>query len=169
MGSLKQFRFDKDVSFRESPQSPLTDEQKRQFTGLSYFPENHALKYELFLERYPKPEQVTLQTSTGDAREYMLVGEVVFDYDGQHCVLEVLEDDYGFFIPFSDASAPAETYGGGRYLEPPEIRSDILYVDFNLAYNPYCAYNDKWSCPLPLQNNRLPVRIDAGEMNYSPD
>ena len=167
MGSLKQFRFDKDVSFRESPQSPLNEEQKRRFTGLNYFPENKELCMELFLERHAQPQQVTLQTSTGDTREYTLVGEIAFEYKGVACVLDVFEDDYGFFIPFSDESAPAETYGGGRYMEPPEIRSDILYVDFNLAYNPYCAYNEGWSCPMPHQRNRLAVRIDAGEMNFS--
>ena len=169
MSTLKHFRFDKDISFREGPQSPLTEQQKREFTGLNYFPENPDLRLELFLERYAQPVKVNLQTSTGDEREYLLVGEVTFEYGGQQNVLQVLEDDYGFFIPFTDATAPAETYGGGRYIEPPEIRSDILYVDFNLAYNPYCAYNDVWSCPLPPTKNRLKVRIDAGEMNFSAD
>jgi len=82
------------------------------------------------------------------------------------CILEVFEDDYGFFIPFTDLTAPDETYGSGRYLEPQEIRSDILYIDFNLAYNPYCAYNHIWSCPLPPKNNFLSVRVDAGEKNF---
>lgn len=167
MNTLKQFRFDKDVSFREGTHSPLTSEQKRSFSGLNYFPENPDLRLELFLERFGKTEEVRLTTSTGDEREYMLVGEVNFTYQNVNCTLQVFEDDYGFFIPFTDVSAPDETYGGGRYLEPQEIRSDILYVDFNLAYNPYCAYNDIWSCPLPPRNNSLLVRIDAGEMNFN--
>lgn len=169
MNTLKQFRFDKDISFREGPQSPLDEVQKRSFTGLEYFPENPALRFELLLERYAKPETLILATSTGDEREYLRVGEIQFDVLGTMCSLDVLEDDYGFFIPFVDATAPAETYGGGRYLEPTEIRSDILYVDFNLAYNPYCAYNHKWSCPLPPASNRLSVRIEAGEKNFPTD
>ena len=169
MNPIKQFRFDKDISFREGNQSPLTSDQKRSFTGLNYFPENEALRMEVFLDRYAKSEIVEMTTSTGATREYSLVGEIVFTYQEVNCSLEVFEDDYGFFIPFKDLTAPDETYGGGRYLEPQEIRSDILYVDFNLAYNPYCAYNDIWSCPLPPKNNFLSVAIDAGEKNFIND
>ena len=166
MNPIKQFRFDKDISFREGNQSPLTSDQKRSFTGLNYFPENEALRMEVFLDRYAKTETVALTTSTGAVREYSLVGEIDFTYKEVSCILEVFEDDYGFFIPFTDLTAPDETYGSGRYLEPQEIRSDILYIDFNLAYNPYCAYNHIWSCPLPPKNNFLSVRVDAGEKNF---
>lgn len=166
MNYLEQFRIAKDDDFRAGNNSPLTPAQQRSFRGLSYYPENPDLKLELYLERSFRSEPVILQTSTGASREYTLAGEVNFDVNGEDATLRVYEDDFGFFIPFVDATAPEETYGGGRYLEPHEVRADILYVDFNLAYNPYCAYNERWSCPLPPAENRLTVRIEAGEKKF---
>ena len=93
-----------------------------------------------------------MPTSTGSVQEYFKVGQVRFKVKDEDAALQVYQSvDHpdSYFIPFSDATAPGETYGGGRYLEPEEIRADELRVDFNLGYNPYCAYNDKWSCPLP--------------------
>ncbi len=166
MTQLEQFRQDKDEFFRTEHQSPLTAEQKRNFHGLAYYPENPALHFELSLERAAQAEQVVLATSTGDERIYWHIGQVHFDVGEQEAILQIYEDDYGFFLPFVDATAPAETYGAGRYLEPHEIRQDVLDVDFNLAYNPYCAYNEQWSCPLPPGENRLTVRIEAGEKKF---
>src|SRR5262249_20654720 len=74
-----------------------------------------------------------------------------------------------FFIPFMDATAPAETYGAGRYLDPEAMQDGKLLVDFNLAYNPYCAYNELWSCPIPPRENRLKVPIQAGEKKPTGD
>ena len=166
MNDLERFRVEKDDFFRAGNQSPLTPAQQRSFTGLKYYPENLSLRLELSIERLGIPEPVDLITSTGEQREYTHIGQVRFSVDAQEVVLQVYEDDYGFFLPFLDATAVDETYGAGRYLEPHELRSDILYVDFNLAYNPYCAYNERWSCPLPTAANRLSVRIEAGEKKY---
>ncbi len=166
MSELENFRKEKDVFFLTSDQSPLLAEQRRGFGGLRYYPENPSLRLELHLERIEKPAQVTLATSTGDEREYWQVGQIRFAVEGQEATLQVYEDNYGFFLPFTDATAPDETYGAGRYLEPHEIRHNILFVDFNLAYNPYCAYNERWSCPLPPAVNRLQVRIEAGEKKF---
>jgi uncharacterized protein len=166
MNDLERFRMEKDELFRTGDQSPLTVDQQHKFTGLNYYPENPSLRLELELERFPRPESVILATSTGDEREYLKIGQVRFIVNGEEAVLQIYEDDYGFFLPFSDATAPDETYGAGRYLEPHELRADILYVDFNLAYNPYCAYNERWSCPLPPSANRLQIRIEAGEKKF---
>jgi hypothetical protein len=175
MSTLEDFRKDKDDFFKDNPQSPLTAEQKRGFQGLCYYPENPALRLELPLEKTATPEPVVLQTSTGEAREYLHAGQVRFNVNGQEAVLQVYLDDYGYFLPFVDATAPEETYGAGRYLEPHELSTssrqrlggDLLNVDFNLAYNPYCAYNERWSCPIPPRENRLVVRIEAGEKKSS--
>ena len=109
-----------------------------------------------------------MATSTGDEQEYLHVGEIHFVVQGQTAVLQVYVSVTGgeYFIPFVDATAPAETYGAGRYLEPDDLGDGRLHVDFNLAYNPYCAYNDRWSCPIPPRENRLAVRIEAGEKKY---
>jgi uncharacterized protein (DUF1684 family) len=166
MTDLENFRKEKDAFVLLNAQSPLTPEQRRAFRGLRYFPENPALRLELPLERIQTPEPITLATSTGDEREYWQVGQVRFAVDGAEVTLQIYEDNYGFFLPFADATAPDETYGAGRYLEPHEIRHNTLFVDFNLAYNPYCAYNERWSCPLPPSANRLAVRIEAGEQKF---
>ncbi len=172
MSELEEFRKLKDEMFRDHFQSPLTKEQRKEFKGLKYYPENPALRLELPLERYPEPEHIKMQTSTGDVQDYLKVGQVHFKVNGEEAALQVYESEGesgSYFVPFVDATAPVETYGAGRYLEPDDLGSDRLLVDFNLAYNPYCAYDPiKWSCPLPPAENRLPVRIEAGEKNLNP-
>lgn len=166
MNTLEAFRKDKDAFFKDDYQSPLTAEEKRIFDGLHYFPENPALRLELPLEKAAEQKTVVLQTSTGEAREYLHAGQVRFTVDGQEATLQVFLDDYGYFLPFVDATAPDESYGAGRYLEPHDLGNGSLGVDFNLAYNPYCAYNERWSCPIPPRENRLKVRIEAGEKKF---
>ena len=168
MSELTDFRKAKDAFFKTNSQSPLNSQEKATFKGLKYFPENPDLRFDLALEKSPQPEQVTMPTSTGDEQQYWHAGQVHFTVQGQPAALQVyLPVDGGdYFIPFVDATAPAETYGAGRYLEPEDLGDGRLHLDFNLAYNPYCAYNDRWSCPLPPRQNRLSVRIEAGEKNF---
>lgn len=169
MTELEAFRRAKDNFFRKGPGSPLTPEQSKDFQGLRYFPENPALRFELPLEKYSEPERIQMQTSTGSAQDYLKVGRVVFQVGGQHAELQVYEsvDHPGaYFIPFIDATSPEESYGAGRYLEPEETHAGEIVLDLNLAYNPYCAYNDRWSCPIPPAENRLRVRIEAGEKKF---
>ena len=169
MSEIEEFRRLKDEMFRDHFQTPLTREQQKEFKGLSYFPENPALRYELALERYAEPERVLMQTSTGTVQDYLKVGQVHFQIDGETVGLQVYDsaDDPGsYFVPFVDATAPEETYGAGRYLEPEDLGDDKLLVDFNVAYNPYCAYNESWSCPYPPAENRLKARIEAGEKKF---
>lgn len=171
MSTLEYFRKQKDDFFKSDHQSPLTKQDKLDFHGLNYFPENPSLHLELPLEKLDAPSPVVLQTSTGDANEYLCVGQIRFDVGGEEAILQVYLDDYdGYFLPFIDATAPEETYGAGRYVEPHDISggmgNPVLLVDFNVAYNPYCAYNDMWSCPIPPRENRLKVRIEAGEKKF---
>jgi uncharacterized protein (DUF1684 family) len=168
MSELTQFRREKDRFFKTNAQSPLTEEQRKAFHGLAYFPENPALRFELALEKYEQPEHVRMQTSTGDVQDYWRVGQIRFQVSEQTATLQVYQsiDGGGYFIPFVDATAPEETYGAGRYLEPEELGDDKLLVDFNQSYNPYCAYNERWSCPITPRENRLSVRIEAGERKF---
>ena len=169
MSEISKLRKLKDKFFKTNPQSPLTDEQRDNFGGLNYFPENPAWRFELALERFDKPHLTALQTNRGTIQEYYQLGQVRFSVKGENATLQVYEpvDDPGnLFLPFVDATAPFETYGAGRYLEPELIGEDKLLVDFNLAYNPYCAYNNEWSCPFPPLANRLKVRIEAGEKKF---
>lgn len=166
---LEAFRHAKDNFFRRGPGSPLLPEQREDFQGLRYFSENPALRFELPLEKYSDPEHVQMQTSTGNVQDFMKVGRVNFQIGGQDAKLQVYEsvDHPGaYFIPFIDATAPEESYGAGRYLEPEELHAGEIVLDFNLSYNPYCAYNERWSCPIPPTENRLTVRIEAGEKKF---
>jgi hypothetical protein len=167
MTELEEFRREKDAFFKSHPQSPLEPGQKKTFTGLDYFPENPALRLEARVEEFPTKEIVTMQTSTGDVQRYQKYGRFKFSVEGQEAELTLYANEHGFFLPFVDSLAGSETYGAGRYLEPEPLRGGRFLVDFNLAYNPYCAYNEKWSCPIPPRENRLKVPIRAGEKLYA--
>ena len=171
MSQLDQFRAQKDDFFLHDWQSPLEADQRKDFTGLKYYPENPALRLTIPIEPHANPEIVTMITSTGSAREYVKYGQFSFEVNGEIATLQVYQDSDSedFFLPFVDATAPDETYGAGRYLDIEPIGDGTFLIDFNYAYNPYCAYNDKWSCPIPPQENRVPVRIEAGEKNYRED
>jgi len=163
MTELEQFRADKDEFFASDRQSPLTPAQKRTFRGLAYFEENPALRLTVDLEPFATRDTIQVQTSTGDEREYIRVGKFKFKVGEEDAELTIYEADYGFFLPFVDSLAGNETYPAGRYLEPEDLGNNRFLVDFNLAYNPYCAYNEAWSCPLTPFENRLKVPIRAGE------
>jgi uncharacterized protein len=169
MTTLDQFRAQKDDFFQHDWQSPLTADQREGFSGLKYYPENSALRLTLPIEPHADQETVTMITSTGSAREYVKYGQFSFEVNDEIATLQVYQDPEGeyFFLPFVDATAPDETYGAGRYLDIEPIGNGEFLIDFNYAYNPYCAYNDKWSCPIPPRENRVKVRIEAGEKKYN--
>lgn len=167
--NYEHFRREKDQFFRSSPYSPLTPEQQRTFTGLRYFPPNPELALVVAVEEFPQKTIVSMQTSTGDVQSYQRFGEFRFRVEGQQARLTLYRSEQGFFLPFSDALAGTETYAAGRYLEPEELPDGRFAVDFNLAYNPYCAYNDGWSCPITPAENRLQVPIRAGERIFKQD
>jgi uncharacterized protein (DUF1684 family) len=161
--TLEEFRRGKDDFFTHDPNSPLTPAQRDDFHGLNYFPENPALRFEIELKPFTQQENVQLPTSTGDVKTYTRHARLSFPVDGQEVELTLFNSPHGFFLLFVDSLAGSDTYGAGRYLEPEELPNGKLLVDFNLAYNPYCAYNDIWNCPIPPAENRLAVPIRAGE------
>jgi uncharacterized protein (DUF1684 family) len=163
MSDLDDFRKEKDEFFGRHPQSPLTPEQKRGFVGLRYFPENDDLRLEVKVNLLPDEKPMQMQTTTGDVQTYVRYGRFQFQVDGQTAELTIFRNQNGYFLPFVDALAGQETYPAGRYLEPEALPGDRFFVDFNLAYNPYCAYNEMWSCPITPAENRLKVPVQAGE------
>ena len=166
IGTIEASRVEKDRFFRSSPYSPLAD--RANFSGLDYYPPDPNLRLTLPLQRAENPEPLTFQTSTGDERVYYRLGTVEFEVEGETAKLAIYKsDDHDeLFLPFHDATSGKETYGAGRYLEPEELPGDKVLVDFNLAYNPYCAYVDDYSCPLPPFENHLKIPIRAGEKAY---
>jgi len=163
MSELDALRAEKDEFFGGSPQSPLTPEQRRGFHGLNYYPENPDLRLEVIVDELPVKEAFEMQTSTGDVQSYERFGKFHFTVDGQEVNLTIYRNEHGFFLPFVDSLAGRETYPAGRYLEPEPLPGGRFFVDFNLAYNPYCAYNEMWSCPITPSENRLKVPVRAGE------
>jgi uncharacterized protein (DUF1684 family) len=171
MSELDEFRADKDAFFRDDPRSPLTDEQRGGFAGLSYFPETPDLQVEgvLEIDGVDLDEPIVMLTSTGGEQTYRRAGVVRFVVEGQPTRVTLFSspDVHELFLPFRDATSGTDTYGAGRYLEverPSE--GGAVVIDFNAAYNPYCAYNPSWSCPIPPGENRLAVPIRAGERAF---
>jgi uncharacterized protein len=171
MSELDEFRAEKDEFFREHPQSPLTSEQRSSFEGLEYFPENSELvvRAELITDGVDRDEPIVMQTTTGDRQVYRRAGLIELDVgrDRARLTLYASDDMHELFVPFRDATSGKESYGAGRYLEvEPSDRDGRVVVDFNYAYNPYCAYNPDWSCPIPPIENWLSVPIRAGERTF---
>jgi uncharacterized protein (DUF1684 family) len=165
--TLAEFRQQKDAFMGRHRQSPLDRDQRHGFRGLAYFPYDAALRLELPLDRDVSEASVQLETSTGDQQEYRRAGKIHFAVDGQPAELTIYQGEGGdLFLPLRDATSGSESYGAGRYLEPHEVDDQNVLVDFNYLYNPYCAYNDQWSCPLPPRENWLEVPIRAGEKKF---
>jgi uncharacterized protein (DUF1684 family) len=164
---LEGSRRDKDHFFANDHRSPLTSAQQRKFKGLAYFPENPALVVKATIDRNVEPGAVRMETTKGQEQVYNRYGVVHFEVDGQaaQVTLYASEGSHELFVPFRDATSGKETYGAGRYLDLPR-HGDEIVLDFNYAYNPYCAYNPDWSCPLPPAENWLKVPIRAGEKSF---
>ncbi len=165
MESLTHFRAQKDEFMREHPQSPLPEELRPSFSGLSYYDPAPELSFELPVEPADGSE-VHVQTSDGQIRAYVRAGVVRFDIGGEPTQLTLFSTpghDDGYFVPFRDATSGKETYGAGRYLDLEPNGDGTVTLDFNYAYNPYCAYDEAYSCPLPPHENWLQVPIEAGE------
>lgn len=163
MSALEEFRRQKD-EFMRSPDSPLPAADRAGFVGLRYFAENPVLAFDLALDTNVAHEDLTMETSDGRQRTYRRAGRISFAADGQPATLNIYEDEHGYFLPFRDVTSGKESYSAGRYLEPAMVNGK-LHVDFNYAYNPYCAYSPRYSCPLPPAENWLKVPIRAGEQD----
>jgi uncharacterized protein len=168
MTPLEEFRSMKDQFYKQDPDSPLTPQQQQVFKGLAYFPYNPALRFELPVEKFEQVENIRMPTTSGDMQEYTRYGRIQFSIEGKLAELTVYTSVQGdFFLPFADSLTGIETYDAGRYLEPEWTDAGRLLVDFNYAYNPYCAYNDNWSCPVTPHENRIKVPIYAGEKIFT--
>jgi len=168
---LAEFRRERDELFQHHPQSPLTQEDREGFRGLPYYPHDPALRYTLEVEE-TEPATLELELGGDGPTRLQRFGKVGFTLGGEEVSLSLFWiQGYGggLFVPFRDATSGQETYGGGRYLLDTIKHADLgsedgrLVVDFNYAYNPSCAYNPRWDCPLAPADNHLPVPVAAGE------
>jgi len=168
---LKAFREKRDRFFREDPHSPLKDADRKGFKGLPYYPIN--LKYCLvgMIERYPvepKPIYVNLPTNKGKDRKYVNYGKFKFRWEGKEYVLQIYRPLGGgeLFLPFKDKTSGTVTNSEGRYLYVEPMQGGNVLIDFNRAHNPFCQYNEKYTCPFALPENWLPISIYAGEKRF---
>ena len=175
--AIENQRQQKDLFFKTGQESPLSPEQKQSFGGLHYFPVDPAYQVKAELERSETPQQITMSVSQGNERPMLEWGTLHFTLSGTDLRLaaykpgDILPDELqeaGLFVPFRDATSGKETYGAGRYLDiEDDPNEDGTYtLDFNLAYNPWCAYSDEYSCPLPPPRNWLKVPVNAGERTF---
>ena len=168
---LRAFRAKKDQFFKEDFHSPLKETDRKKFKGLAYYPID--LKYGMSgtIERYttqPKPLYVNLPTNKGREKKYVKYGRFRFKWEGKEYVLQVYRPLGGgeLFLPFKDKTSEKETYSDGRYLYVEPMPGGKVLIDFNRAYNPFCQYNEKYTCPFAPNENWLDISIEAGEKRY---
>jgi uncharacterized protein (DUF1684 family) len=169
-GTIEQFRAEKDAFFKSAHGSPIAVAEREAFTGLPYYPVDPSLRFEnRVLEPYTgtEPSNFQIPTSDGRLRAAHRAGVLAFDVDGQRQTLTAYTfdgaDNESIFVPFLDPTSGTETYGAGRYLDLEPEDDGTYTLDFNLAYHPSCVYDIRFSCPLTPAENRLPIRIEAGE------
>jgi len=169
---LKAFRVKKDQFFKEDSQSPLKEADRKRFKGLIYYPID--LKYAMVgtIERYPiepKPIYINLPTSKGKEKKYVKYGKFRFKWEGKGNVLQIYRPLGGgeLFLPFKDKTSGKETYSEGRYLYIEPMPGGKVLIDFNRAHNPFCQYNEKYTCPFAPKENWLDISIPAGEKRFS--
>ncbi len=175
--SLEFLRREKDIWLRDDPHSPLPLPLRSSFRGLDYFPPNPKYRFRVTLQQYAMAEPFVLATSKGVPRDMVKYGYFEFTIDGIRERLDAYVSVFphgspsagrSLFVPFRDATSGKETYGAARYLDLEESPSEEYALDFNLAYNPFCAYSDDYVCPFPPRENWLTVPIRAGEKNFAP-
>ncbi|QQG48215.1 MAG: DUF1684 domain-containing protein [archaeon] len=168
--ALLRFREQKDEFYKTGDDSPLPHGDRATFDGLKYFEPDPGLLFEAKLQRYQSTDSVIMTTSKGTRQLFNKVGYFEFTAGGQPSRVQAYQsaerEDPHLFIPFRDATSGKESYGAARYIDLEVQHDDQYLLDFNYAYNPYCAYSDDFVCPLPPHENWLSVPIRAGEMKF---
>lgn len=172
---IERQRERKDEFYADHPHSPIPPDHRDGFEGLSYFPPDPAFRFEVPLYEHDDKEAIAVETSTEGVREYLRWGEFRFVVGGETHTLQAYRaeaDEDRLWVPFRDVTSGEETYGAGRYIDLEADRHRTAdgdwVLDFNAAYNPYCAYSDRFECPLIPMENWLDVPIEAGERAYEP-
>jgi hypothetical protein len=171
----KKFQTELNQSYADSLKSPLTKEDLNHFKGLDFFPINEKYIVEATFVRTKKEKPFGMKTTTSRTPLYKKYGELRFSIDGKEFKLNVYQnidlikkpgyDDY-LFLPFSDLTCGKESYIGGRYVDMRIQKGTLWTIDFNKAYNPYCAYNYEYSCPIVPLENDLDIEILAGVKKF---
>lgn len=169
---LEQEREEKDRFFAAYWQSPISLEERAKFEGLGYYPPDPNFRFELELHEHNDKKTIQIEDTKGNMRQFLRWGEFRFNIGNEECTIQAYKsnpEEERLFVPSRDATSGKETYGAGRYLDldlkdrTPDGR---WILDFNKAYNPWCAYSENYACPFVPPENWLKVSIKAGEKDY---
>ena len=173
---VAEFQRELNAEYRNPAESPLPVEVRKKFKGLPFFPVNHTARVDARFVRDSLAAPFAMETSTDRRPMYRKYGDAYFTLNGQELKLTIYQNleltqregyqDY-LFVPFTDQTNGHTSYGGGRYLDLRigQIQNGRVVLDFNRAYNPFCAYGGQYSCPVPPAENRLAIAIKAGVMS----
>lgn len=166
-----EFQKEMNADFKDATKSPLKEKDRKNFTGLDFFEVDSAFVVRAHFKRTPDEMPFKMKTTTDRLPDYVKFGVLNFKLKGEPFSLDIYQnlglikeagyEDY-LFLPFLDETNGLESYGGGRYIDMRAPQGDTMIIDFNKSYNPYCAYNDRYSCPIVPRKNYLKTRIEAG-------
>lgn len=175
IAAVVEFQKQLNEEFKDKNESPLSSIERKEFISLDFFPIDTSFSVLADFVRTPFETPFEMQTSTERKPVYVKYGEVYFDLKGKEYKLNVYQSlelkktkeyrDY-LFLPFTDATNGSTSYSGGRYIDLKIPNSNKIKIDFNQAYNPYCAYSGSYSCPVPPGENELSIPITAGVKAY---
>ena len=171
----RDFQEEMNLKFKNDESSPLKANHRKTFKALEFFPIDTTYIVTAQFVRTPDEIPFYMPTTTERLPEYVKYGELYFNLKGKDLKLNIYQnkelilqkeyEDY-LFLPFTDLTNGVTTYGGGRYLDLRVPEGNLIEINFNQAYNPYCAYNEKYSCPIPPPENDLYIEIEVGVKDY---
>jgi len=168
--SAEEFQKETNEHFADADSSPLLKEELEHFKGLPFYKIDSQYIVTAKINRIEKLKPFKMKTTTDRRPEYVVYAIATFQLKGNKYKLNIYKsygsskpeyEDY-LFLPFTDETSGNDTYGGGRFIDLRSTEGNEMVIDFNQAYNPYCAYNHVYSCPIPPKENHLNVRIEAG-------
>lgn len=165
------FQMELNLEYSDAKKSPLLPKDRVDFKGHPFFAPDKTYRITAKFEKNPNPQPFTMKTTTDRLPIYVAYGWATFTLHGKEYTLTIYQNqglkemaqyaDY-LFLPFNDITNGKESYAGGRYMDLRLPKGNTIVLDFNKTYHPLCAYNPKYSCPIPPQENNLPIRIEAG-------
>lgn len=171
--SIRSLRTEKDQYFKLAHDSPIPHEYRDAFHGLNYFAYDTNFRVRAKFTRYESPAAISMITSKVTTSEYSRYGYFEFEFNEKKHKLHAYKQTHGegghegtLFVPFRDKTSGKESYAAARYLDIMELPGTDYVLDFNLAYNPYCAYSDYYICPFPPAENSLDLEVRAGEKKF---
>ncbi len=173
INKIERERKEKDLFFKTHPQSPIPYEKRDSFNGLKYYPINPKLRFTLELHEHKDKKKIEINDNKGNKQEFIRWGEFRFKINGKQVTLQAYKsksNEERLWIPFRDETNKEETYGAGRYIDLESFRhkeGGKWILDFNQAYNPFCAYSENYVCPFIPSENWLKVKIEVGEKNIT--